>query len=173
MATLKMVTGCGKNQDEATKNMLIIYTLDAKKMPHRLAGSFGIDSIDVVESMNKVSAKFGGTSGAQLRHFIISFAPDELDDPLIADEIGFQTAMYLAYAYQAFYAVHEDKSRLHIHIIMNSVSYIDGHRYYGGRKEFNQFKAFLARLLRRFEINSLIYVSNKQNNDIYEDTDYI
>ena len=33
------------------------------------------------------------------------------------------------------YAVHENPANPHIHIVMNSVSYVDGHRYYGTKKE--------------------------------------
>ncbi len=108
--------------------------------------------------------QYGKNSGIKLRHFIISFAPFEKVSPEKANEIGKVATSYFGREYQAVYAVHESTDNLHIHIVINSVSYIDGHRYGGTKKEFYAFKNYMERVLQQFGIHSLIYVSDRNSN---------
>ncbi len=107
--------------------------------------------------MEAVSEQFGKTQGVQLRHFIISFDPMELSQPEIAYEIAQRVAAWIGHRYQVIYAVHEDKPHLHIHLVQNSVSYVDGQRYYGTKVEFHAFQDELRRILRQYHIDTLIY----------------
>ena len=68
---------------------------------------------------------------------------------------------YLGKEYQAIYAVHENTESLHIHIVMNSVSYIDGHRYRGTKAEHYEFMDFLRNVLIYYGITKLQYISSK------------
>lgn len=62
--------------------------------------------------------------------------------------------------YQTVSAVHEDKQHLHIHTVINSVSYVDGHRYRGTKQEFYTMKDQVRQILRRYGIDRLDYVSS-------------
>ena len=112
--------------------------------------------------MEMVSAQFGKTSGVQLRHFIVSFDQTEVNDPMIVNEIARRFVEFFSNEYQVVYAVHEDKQYLHIHIVINSVSYVDGHRYYGTRAEFKAMQKYMQAILRNYNIYRLEYVSLKQ-----------
>ena len=160
MAILKTANKKGKYYDDKAKEDVAAYILNPFKMSHNYCGGVAVEFPNIAESMQRVSERFGKTSGVQIRHFILSFYPNELSDATVADEISKRIVQHLGREYQTIYGVHEDAEHLHIHIAMNSVSYVDGHRYYGTRAEFNAFRAFLKNLLYNYGIYRLDYVSN-------------
>lgn len=161
MATLKTANGKGKYRDLDAKGDLINYILNPYKTPHNLTGGAGVDPNNIAYSMSEISANFGKENGVQLRHFILSFSPYELCDLEIAEQIARDVVHYFLREYQTVYSVHEDTDHLHIHIVINSVSHVDGHRYYGTKREFHSFMAYLKKVLFKYGINRLTYVSNK------------
>ena len=160
MAIFKTANGKGKYYDLQSKENVIDYIFNMKKMPHNYRGYYGVDIKNPAESMEIVSAQFGKTDGVQLRHFIISFEPGELMDIMNANIIAHQVCRYLNTQFQAVYAVHENPANPHIHIVMNSVSYVDGHRYYGTKKEHHAMMDTIRRVLREYCIKELRYVTN-------------
>jgi len=158
MAILKTANTKGKYYESHAKDDVIQYILNPSKAKN-YCGAYGVDMNAPAESMKTVSAQFGKSQGVQLRHFIISFYPNELNTPAIANEIAKQFAAFFVHEYQVIYAVHENKPQLHIHMIINSVSYVDGHRYYGTRAEFKSMQKHMQNILRNHNIYRLDYVS--------------
>lgn len=158
MAILKTANTKGKYYESHAKDDVIQYILNPSKAKN-YCEAYGVDMNAPAESMKTVSAQFGKSQGVQLRHFIISFYPDELNDPAIANEIAKQFMVFFAHDYQTIYAVHQDKLHLHTHIIINSVSYVDGHRYYGTRAEFKAMQHYMKKVLEKYNIHTLEYVS--------------
>ena len=158
MAILKTANSKGKYYESHAKDDVVQYVLNPYKAKNYY-GAYGVNINAPAESMNIVSAHFGKSQGVQLRHFIISFYPDELSDPAIANEIAKQFVVFFAHDYQTIYAVHQDKLHLHTHIIINSVSYVDGHRYYGTRAEFKAMQHYMKKVLEKYNIHTLEYVS--------------
>lgn len=161
MAILKTANCKGKYRDSESKDDVIHYILNPVKMPHGFCGGAGVDPCCPVESMEIVSEQFGKEKGVQLRHFIISFFPDELKSIETANQIAQKIAHFMGREYQVVYAVHENPDNPHIHMVTNSVSYRDGHRYYGTRKEFFQMQDVIRNILRQHGINKLSYVPAK------------
>lgn len=161
MATIKTANGTDKYFDNSSRKDVITYILRSDKIRHNLFGSNMFDICNAPAIMNNTASKFGKTTGVKLRHFIISFDPAEVSEPMIAYDIAEQISAFFFSEYQTVFAVHEDKAYLHIHIVINSISYIDGHRYYGKREEFNAFKAHVRNILKRYGVNILMYISNK------------
>lgn len=161
MAALKTPNGKGKYRDIEAKEYVTTYILNPYKMPHNYWGLWRTDPRNIAGSMMNVSHKFGKENGVQLRHFIISFSTYELKDFSIANEIGHLVMRFFGREYQTVYAVHEKADNPHIHIIINSVSYIDGHRYYGTRKEFYDMMRYLNRVLHGYGITELVYVKDE------------
>ncbi len=160
MATLKTGNKKGSYRDIDSKLDVISYILNPEKAQHSYIGGMSGTPRNIAENMNDVSVYFGKERGVQLRHYIISFSPNEINDPALVNIIAQRIIEYFAEEYQVIYAVHEDKPHLHIHIVINSVSFVDGHRYYGKREEFNAFRNFIKNLLRQYGIYCFYYVSN-------------
>lgn len=161
MAIMKTGNGNGKYFNRDAKELLINYILRSDKTIHGYFGGIGVDPICPAESMELVSEQFGKQDGVQLRHFIVSFSPRELSEPAIVNEIAQQITMYVGRDYQALYAVHEDKSYLHFHLVHNSVSYRTGARYRGTKHEFYALQGALKGILAQYGIYKLNYVSNQ------------
>lgn len=80
------------------------------------------------EQMMHVKEHFSKTSGNQLIHIIVSFGNTVYDDKT-AIEMGEKIAVYYSGKYQLIWGIHKlthGESMYHMHIIINSVSYIDG-----------------------------------------------
>lgn len=158
MAILKTANTTGKYYEDHAKEDVINYILNPLKAK-RYVGAYGVNMECPAESMKHISEQFGKINGVQLRHFIISFYPNELIDSVIANEIAKQFMLFFANEYQVVYAVHEDKPHLHIHVVINSVSYVDGHRYYGTRAEFKFMQKYMQNVLKRYNVSRLEYAS--------------
>ena len=160
MAMFKTANCKGKYFDDNAKEDVINYVLNPDKMPHRCCGGVKVDKFDIAGSMYAVSEYYNKTNGVQLRHFIVSFSKNELNDPYKAKAIAQEIMYHLGKEYQAIYGVHENGD-IHIHIVMNSVSYVDGHRYYGKKEEYYSFYYLLCDILRKYGINKLMRISNR------------
>ena len=92
----------------------------------------------------KTQQAYCKTNGRRCYQLIISF-PKDLDDSDVVVQIAKEVADYLFYSlgFQSFLGVHKAKNgagSLHIHYIINSVSYIDGKKWHMGNKQFAEFK---------------------------------
>lgn len=165
MSTFKSLNGQNRYFNYDARELVTNYILNPIKSPSGFRGTTGV-SPDIVGSMDAVARRFEKEKGVQLRHFVVSYSPHELNDPGDAADIAAGVIEFIGQKYQALYAVHEDTENLHFHVMFNSVSYVDGSRYYGTKKEhyalMNQIK-FLNHL---FGINRLEYVSSASAEDI-------
>ena len=151
MATLKTGNGHGKYFDPSSFHDVIAYILNPHKVPN-FYGGYHINMIDPIEDMAQISTQYGKTNGVHLRHFILSFSPDEVQDASIVNKIARMIVPYLGREYQTVFAVHEDAPHLHIHIVCNAISYIDGHRYRGGIGDYNRLYYYIRSVLKAFRI---------------------
>ncbi len=78
--------------------------------------------------------------GRQCRHMVVSFASYE--DVTFNEAVcyGAQIASYYANRYQIVYGLHLDTDNIHLHLVMNSVSYRDGKKYSGGLEDYCRFR---------------------------------
>lgn len=156
MAILKIKNSRGKYHDIAAKNDVLGYIIRPDKAQYY--GGIGVEAECPAESMELISERFGKANGVQLRHYIISFSPEELRSPEVADQIARAVTAYIGRTYQVVYAVHTDEPHINIHFVFNTVSYVDGHRYRGTYKEFHQEKSIIKAILRRHQIYELTYI---------------
>ena len=88
------------------------------------------------EAMRRTKEKFGKTGGVLGYHFIQSFAPGEVT-PEQAHEIGCEFARRLfGNDFEVVIGTHLDKAHPHNHIIVNSVSRTDGHKYHSSPESY-------------------------------------
>ena len=113
-------------------------------------GGAGITSTETAaKEMKETAIKFGKDKGKHLRHSVLSFDNREGVSPEQADEYAKKIIDYYAPQYQITYAVHNSTDNVHIHFVMNQISYVDGHRYRGKKKDYYDFKRHMGHITHR------------------------
>lgn len=108
------------------------------KMPPAYIGYLGFPPQctvgDLITEFHKTQSVFKNTSGFRARHEIVSFQPDEYMDFSGVCQIvpiAYHLAnWYFSQGFQAVFAIHADTAHLHIHFIINTVSFITGKKYH-------------------------------------------
>lgn len=158
MATIKFLNEAGKYADPNALETVIAYILQAHKTPSRIVGGIGVDPQNAAESMHTVAQQFGKEYGIRLRHFILSFYPQETPQVHIIQKIAEQICSYIGKRYQIVYALHEDTAMLHLHFVFNSVSYVDGYKYHGSKEDYYTLLNFIWGILLPYGLTPLIRV---------------
>ncbi len=144
MGILKIVDKSYKTK-EAFYNLL---TYIARKSVYCNGYGTSLASVDAVYcEFDKVKAWWGKQEEGrrQVRHFIVSFRPEEF----LVEEIlpiAWQIAGYYGARYQVFYGLHIDTDYPHVHFAVNTVSYVDGKMLSEGGKEFYELKAIVENI---------------------------
>lgn len=113
----------------------------------RFCGGNGVDYIfykNAYQQMKSVKKYFQKLSGRQIWHYVLSFPfPPSGQDSYTAYEIGLEVINTCFAQYQSLFAVHEDTDNLHIHFLVNSVSYTDGRKWHLTNWERNALKEYI------------------------------
>lgn len=127
---------CGKFKNKEDAINLIKYItgnsiIAEKQKPVRYIGGYGVCSYDpdlCYDSMYAIK-KLYKTTSPRLRciyHFLVSF-PEYIEDANIVKLISIDICKHFyKNGFQCIYCVHEDTENLHIHIAVNSTSFITG-----------------------------------------------
>lgn len=142
-----------KYHDENSLYDVIDYCCNPSKARNGYIGGFGIGAFDIADQMNGLAKAYGKAEGIRLRHMVLAFEPGEKITPEYAFQIAYQVAWYYGREYQILFAVHQDKPHLHIHFVMNTVSFIDGYKYAGKKEDYYAFSKYLQNVLETFGIN--------------------
>lgn len=139
------VKGIGERKkffDEKAYCDTIDYITQHGQAPY--TGGANISSLEnAATEMKETAIAFGKNSGKRVRHSVLSFSEFEQVTPEQADKFGKQIIQYYAPEYQIVYAVHMNTAHPHIHFIMNQISYLDGHRYAGKKKDYYDFQRYM------------------------------
>lgn len=106
------------------------------------------------EEMMAVKKRFGKEDGTIAYHGYQSFAPGEAT-PEIAHQIGVELARCLwGERYQVVVATHLDKANhLHNHFVLNTVSFVDGKKYFRSAKDYHDLQATSDALCREYGLS--------------------
>lgn len=106
------------------------------------------------DEMIAVKKRFGKDEGIMAYHGYQSFAKGEVT-PEAAHEIGVRLAQKLwGEKYQVIVATHLDKnSHLHNHFVVNTVSFVDGIRYYRSAKDYHDMQTASDALCREYGLS--------------------
>ena len=147
MALIKVLNKKGKYHDTDAREMVINYILNPAKVISGFMGcTSNVNPLDIAGSMELFAQQHKKTKGIQLRHTVISFTPDEINDPETVNEIALQVASFVGQNYQTVFAVHEDREHLHFHLVSNSVGY-NGKKYHGEHKDYYDFIKVVKNIL--------------------------
>ncbi len=143
MATYEVI-GVGeyaKYFDEQAYQNTVQYVLNREHTAY--CGGANIEDLNsAAEEMEAVAVQYGKNSGKRVRHSVLSFsrAEEERISPQVANFYAKRIVEYYAPEYQIIYGVHNNTDNLHIHFLMNQISYVDGHRYAGKKKDYYGFQ---------------------------------
>lgn len=129
----------------------INYAINPEKTEEvRFVDALNCDSIETAfDEMRATKQKFKKTGGVLGYHFIQSFAPGEVT-PEQAHKIGVEFARRMfGDQFEVVIGTHLDKAHPHNHIVVNSVSFIDGHKYHSSPESYyNEVRATSDELCR-------------------------
>ena len=106
------------------------------------------------EEMLAVKKHFGKEDGTIAYHGYQSFAPGEAT-PELAHRIGVELAQRLwGERYQVVVATHLDKANhLHNHFVLNTVSFVDGIKYFRSAKDYHDMQTASDELCREYGLS--------------------
>ena len=135
-------------KSESSIKNLINYAINKNNQPI-MFGGINVFPPTAVEQFTAVKRWFGKTEGyRQVRHIIVSFDCKQPVSLAEADLIARKICEYYADRYQILYGIHDDTDDLHIHIVLNTTSYVDGLLYSGAKEDFFKFKSHAERVVR-------------------------
>lgn len=140
MAILKAINvKVGRN---ASLKGIINYVLQPKKTEEQLTTGFCCDVPKALEYFKETKENFGKTKGRQYYHFVQSFPPNENITAHEAHEaaIKFAEKCKKFFGFEMIIVTHKDRDHLHTHFVMNSVSFVDGHKFHITRNELAAMK---------------------------------
>ena len=154
MATYKVigVGQDGKYMDEYARKDVISYVLRPEKTPHRFVGGAAVNVDNAELEMTLLAQAFHNDTGLRIRHSEISFENDPGITLEVANEIAQKAVAFFGCVYQIIYAIHEDTEHIHFHMAMNTVSFLDGRKYYGTKKQYYDFINYMKGVLRPYGI---------------------
>lgn len=134
---------------------LIFYVTDAKKTGGMFFG-IGVNPYHpqmMFDQMIAVKKAYGKEADGlrQVRHIIVGFQDQKVTSDL-AFRVGYDIAGFYAGRYQVIYGIHQNTDNLHIHFLINSVSYMDGRMFSGGWTELADFKYHVRNVLIKYGI---------------------
>lgn len=91
---------------------------------------------------------WGKTAGRSYDHYVQSFAPEEKISPKEAHAIAVEWAQKEFSGFEVMIATHTDTQHLHSHILVNTVSYLDGHKIHTSAAWLDQAKRCSDRICR-------------------------
>jgi hypothetical protein len=121
---------CGKHDSGKHLRQAIDYILVPEKTGEKLyISGVNCQVPYAYDQMKATKVQFGKTDKRQGYHIIISFEEDEVDAHTAFEIVGRFVDEYLKDEYQAVYAVHDNTTHLHGHIIFNSVNFLTGKKF--------------------------------------------
>ena len=171
--TVNYITDSEKTDSDLARK--IDYALNSEKTTDNAAASeqFLYESVinlpDVktaYERMQATKKHFGKTGGVLGYHIIQSFKPGEITADR-CHELGRKLASEMFGAgYEIVIGTHLNKEHLHSHIVVNSVSFIDGKKLRFNKQSYRELQEISDQLCRKY---GLSVIENKQHGKSYKE----
>ncbi len=133
---------------------LIRYVCNPKKTEEQVfISAVGCQPETAARTWKDTKRRFGRTEGVQAYHLIQSFRPGEIT-PELAHEIGNRFARKYLDGFEVIVGTHVDRAHVHNHIIFNSVSDRDGHKYHSSPNSyFKEIRGLSDALCREYGLS--------------------
>ncbi|MHB8278025.1 MAG: relaxase/mobilization nuclease domain-containing protein [Candidatus Humimicrobiaceae bacterium] len=133
MAVIKILSSKGN-----VKN-IIDYVLNKEKTNERIVSGKDCSPLKTAAEMNTTKNLYNKNVGITYHHIMQSFKPGEIT-PESAHKIGIELAEKQFKNYEVLIATHKDKEHIHNHLIINSVSFKDGHKLISNKESLREIK---------------------------------
>ncbi len=142
MAVIKRLASKGSVEN------IINYVLNKEKTDERIISGKDCSPSNAVYEMNATKELYNKTNGLSYHHLIQSFKPDEVA-PEKAHGIGIELSENEFKNHEVLIATHKDKNHIHNHLIINSVSFKDGHKLVSNKTTLREIKLENDRICQR------------------------
>ena len=157
--SLKRVLDYASNPDKTEGNDdglgdVIVYTSQEIKTDKQLYVTGVNCSFETALDDMKITKKqWGKEDGILAFHLVQSFKPGEVTHEM-AHQIGVELAQAIGTdRFEVLVSTHLDKAHIHNHIVINSVSFKDGYRYYDNKESYRKLREKSDQLCRRYGLS--------------------
>ncbi|WP_122791457.1 relaxase/mobilization nuclease domain-containing protein [Intestinibacillus sp. Marseille-P6563] len=149
MAVIKAVSS------HAPINTVINYVCKKEKTERKLMTGIGCSPESAADEMQTTKLLYHKTGGRTYKHFVQSFASGENVTAEIAHELAVKFAEQcpLFQGFEVLAVTHQDRNHFHTHFVVNSVSYIDGHKFQMKSTELQDMKNLSDSLCRQYGLS--------------------
>lgn len=142
-------------QENACMTANIAYALNPEKGAANLYQTvINLDSVETAwQEMRQTKERWGRMDGIMGFHLVQSFKPGETT-PDMAHRIGVELIQRCFPGFEAVIGTHLDKAHIHNHVVINSVSCLDGHKYHSSRQSYyGEIRKVSDELCRRYGLS--------------------
>ena len=154
----KKIACKGKYSDDQAIPDVIAYIMNPNKTPSKIIYGVYADMDNIAESMIKVSKDYKKYKRLRLHHFVLTFEPEYKTQHKLLKKIARRICDHFGRVYQIVSALHEDTQNPHIHFVFNAVSFVNGYKYRGGKKEYAELIKNINRILFLYDLPFVIPV---------------
>ena len=133
-----------------------------------LTSGLGVNPECAALQMSLVKQLWYKTDGRQVRHFILSFSASE---PVAPDDLmryGYAAAdYYYEKGFQVVFGIHLDTNHPHLHFVVNTVNFRDGHMYHEGWNDASGLRAHIQTVIPQWSVDMVIEKSNSSGGARY------
>lgn len=137
MAVIKAVSG-----GASTIRGIITYLTKEGKSEDKLMTGIRCSSVNALEEMTSTKSFYQKMDGRQYKHFIQSFSPEDDITPETAHAIALRLVrtQTMFEGFECLVVTHIDRQHLHSHVVVNSVSLEDGHKFRYSKRDLEALK---------------------------------
>lgn len=153
-----------ENADEGLEGTFSFVTEPERTLNGRLMAGVNCNPLSAEEEFEEVKKKFDNEDGVQAYHGYIAFAPSDNLTPVDALTIGKRIVEQMwAERFQVLIAVHTNTAHLHIHFLVNSVSFIDGKKARDDEKNYIKLRAVTDKVCREYGLSVVEHKSQGED----------
>lgn len=134
MAIIKRISS------KAKVDKIIQYLINEEKTEENLVTAKNCNADNVVMEFEVTKEIYNKNNGVMYHHVIQSFAPGDSITPKKAHSLGVELSISEFKDYEVFIVTHKDKAHIHNHLVINSVSFVNGIKYNATNKSLWDLK---------------------------------
>lgn len=152
MAIIKAVSGGAST----VRGIMSYVTKDGKTSDNLMTG-VRCSAENALDEMTSTKAFYDKRGGRQYKHFIQSFSPEDDITPETAHAIALKLVrtQTMFEGFECLVVTHIDRQHLHSHVIVNSVSLENGHKFRYSKRELETLKNTSDQICQEYRLRTI------------------